>query len=170
MSACGGGKSKPAKEVEKLIADIGTVTEDSGSAIEAAEEYYDILTPGQKNEVENYKDLVDARKTYDSFFYFAECPELKRPDACLNSCSLIDEEDSSDSKTYTFSLGEDQIESIVIAKAEEYVKEIQKAGFVVQDGVAAGYYMISRDGEYVATMALNAIEGSGYCMLLVFSK
>jgi len=35
------GKSKPAKEVETLISEIGEVSLDSEEAIVAAEEYYD---------------------------------------------------------------------------------------------------------------------------------
>lgn len=68
MSCCmlvGCGKSKPAKETEKLIAAIGEVTLDSEQYIVAAEDYYNILTADQKNEVDSYKVLVDARKQYD---------------------------------------------------------------------------------------------------------
>lgn len=61
----GCGKSKPAKETEKLIAAIGDVTVDSEVAILAAEDYYETLTNDQKNEVDTYKALVDARKQYD---------------------------------------------------------------------------------------------------------
>ena len=63
ISGC--GKSKPATEVDQLISNIGDVTLESEEAIVAAEEYYDTLSSGQKDEVENYKTLVDARKAYD---------------------------------------------------------------------------------------------------------
>ena len=168
FSLSGCGKSKPAKEVERLINEIGTVTTDSGDAIEAAEDYYETLTPDQKNEVENYKTLVDARKAYDDLYYFPEYPTLKRPDGNMHNCPLISENNDGKYTTYTFSLGDDQIESIAIAKAEEYIKAIKKDGFDVQDGIQPGYYIVTYDGELVCTIGLNAIEGSGYCMLFVF--
>lgn len=58
-------KSKPAKETEKLISAIGEVSLDSLDAIQEAEEYYETLTDKQKDEIENYKVLVDARSKYD---------------------------------------------------------------------------------------------------------
>lgn len=57
--------SKPAKEAMSLINSIGTVTEESGEAIIKAEKYYDTLSEGQKDEVENYKVLIDAREAFD---------------------------------------------------------------------------------------------------------
>ena len=65
LSLMGCGKSKPATEVDQLISNIGEVTLESEEAIIEAEEYYDTLTEGQRDEVENYKVLVDARKAYD---------------------------------------------------------------------------------------------------------
>ncbi len=56
-----------AKDVEELIAAIGTVTKDSGDAINAARKAYDALTPEQKNLVtkEAYDALVKAEKLFD---------------------------------------------------------------------------------------------------------
>ena len=51
--------------VDALIAAIGEVTADSGDAIVAAEEAYAALTEDQKALVENYGDLLAARKAYD---------------------------------------------------------------------------------------------------------
>ncbi len=62
----GCGKSKVAKETETLINSIGEVNLSSEENIIKAEEYYDTLTDNQKDEVENYKILVDARKKLDS--------------------------------------------------------------------------------------------------------
>ncbi len=58
---------KAAKAVEDLIAAIGTVTKDSGDAINAARKAYDALTPEQKNLVtkEAYDALVKAEKLFD---------------------------------------------------------------------------------------------------------
>ena len=58
---------KAAKAVEDLIAAIGTVTKDSGDAINAARKAYDALTPEQKELVtkEAYETLVKAEKLFD---------------------------------------------------------------------------------------------------------
>ncbi|MBP3673886.1 MAG: DUF4430 domain-containing protein [Oscillospiraceae bacterium] len=53
-----------ADEVEALIDAIGTVTAESGEAIETARKAYDALTDAQKELVENYKTLTDAEKAY----------------------------------------------------------------------------------------------------------
>ena len=59
--------NKDVKNVEDLIAAIGTVTKDSGDAIKAARKAYDALTHEQKEAVskEAYETLVKAEKIYD---------------------------------------------------------------------------------------------------------
>ena len=64
VSLCG-CKSEAVKNVEKLIDEIGTVTEYSEYQIEAAEEAYRALTEDEKMDVSNYNRLLDARNTYD---------------------------------------------------------------------------------------------------------
>lgn len=64
MGLCG-CKSEAVKNVEKLIDDIGTVTEYSEYQIEAAEQAYHALTEDEKMDVSNYNRLLDARNTYD---------------------------------------------------------------------------------------------------------
>ena len=53
-----------AAAVDKLIEKIGTVTKDSGPAIEAARKAYNDLTPTQKRLVTKLKELTDAEKAY----------------------------------------------------------------------------------------------------------
>lgn len=53
-----------AREVKNLIDAIGTVTADSGQAIQAAREAYDKLTDAQKKLVENYDVLTKAEAAY----------------------------------------------------------------------------------------------------------
>lgn len=60
-----GCKSKSVKNVEKLIDEIGTVTEYSVYQIEEAEQAYRALTEDEQMDVENYNRLLDARYTYD---------------------------------------------------------------------------------------------------------
>ena len=55
-----------ADEVKKLIEAIGEVTENSGSAIDAARKAYDALTPAQQELVDNYEDLVNAENAYQA--------------------------------------------------------------------------------------------------------
>ena len=55
-----------AERVEALIDAIGTVTKESGSAIQAARTAYDKLTDAQKLLVDNYSKLTAAETTYDN--------------------------------------------------------------------------------------------------------
>lgn len=59
-----GGKA--VDEVEAAIDAIGTVTMESGSAIEEAEALYEDLSDGNKKKVENREVLFAAREEYDS--------------------------------------------------------------------------------------------------------
>ena len=53
-----------AAAVDNLISKIGTVTKDSGPAIEAARKAYNDLTQAQKRLVTKLKELTDAEKAY----------------------------------------------------------------------------------------------------------
>lgn len=61
-----GCKSSAVKNVEKVINNIGTVSLESGEAINEAEKMYMALTENQKDDVTNYYTLVEARETYNS--------------------------------------------------------------------------------------------------------
>lgn len=63
---CACGKSAEVKAVEELISAIGAVSESSEDAIVKAEKAYMALTDDDKNKVENYNTLLDARKSYDA--------------------------------------------------------------------------------------------------------
>ncbi len=58
------GTQEQVKNVEDLIAKIGTVTASSGPAIQAARKAYDALTPAQQKMVGNLKTLEAAEKAY----------------------------------------------------------------------------------------------------------
>lgn len=62
LSAC---QSKEAKEAEALIEAIGTVTLDSGDAIQAAEQAVANMQSGPLKEVQNLETLNEARSTYN---------------------------------------------------------------------------------------------------------
>ena len=53
------------KAVKELIEAIGTVTKDSGDAIDAARKAYDALGDAEKSYVDNYDKLVKAEQIYD---------------------------------------------------------------------------------------------------------
>ncbi len=61
-------KSSDVKAVESLIDEIGTVTFDSDESITNAENQYAALSDSDKNKVENYSVLENAREEYDNLF------------------------------------------------------------------------------------------------------
>jgi len=62
----GCGKSEEAKNVEAMIDAIGEVTKESGPAIIAAEDAYNDLSEEDKESIDNYSVLTDARENYES--------------------------------------------------------------------------------------------------------
>lgn len=61
LSGC---RSKEAKAVEEMITAIGVVTEDSGDAINEAEQAYNALPASDQQSVRNYNTLLSAKETY----------------------------------------------------------------------------------------------------------
>lgn len=64
----------PAK-VEKMIDELGTVSDAKDSTkelLEKAEKAYESLDAEKKNEVPNYKDLIDARRRFDYFAFIEQ--------------------------------------------------------------------------------------------------
>ena len=64
LCACSGGKKK-VENVENLINEIGTVSLNSGDAINAAREAYNELDDDLKDQVTNYDQLTAAESEYD---------------------------------------------------------------------------------------------------------
>lgn len=63
LFAC--SKSEAAQQVDDLIVNLGTISLESSDAVAAAEKAYGALTEEEKQELDNYSDLVEARKTLD---------------------------------------------------------------------------------------------------------
>ena len=63
-------KSSEAEKADELILAIGEVSLDSGSAIEAAQNYYASLDEDQKAEVEHYAELEQAAAAYASLINY----------------------------------------------------------------------------------------------------
>lgn len=68
-----------AEAVNAKIGTIGTVTKNSGKAIQAARSAYDALTGAQKALVSKYGDLLDAEKTYAQLTADADPAPEKKP-------------------------------------------------------------------------------------------
>lgn len=66
LSLCACGKSEAVRNTEAAIKAIGTVTLDSGAAIEEAEALYAALPEEEKEQVDNYDLLLTARDDYDA--------------------------------------------------------------------------------------------------------
>ena len=85
LTGTGGTVEDSVNAVEELIEAIGTVTLDSLSAIEAAEEAYNRLTDEAKAMVDSelYQKLLDARKTYNQLF------EAEKPNKVVEMINSI---------------------------------------------------------------------------------
>lgn len=69
LSLCACGKSEEVKAVEEMITAIGTVSTESCDAITAAEEAYSALSPEDKEKVENYTVLTNAKTALGEIVY-----------------------------------------------------------------------------------------------------
>ncbi len=82
LSLCACGKSKAVKNVEAMIDAIGEVTVDSEAAVVEAENAFDALTDEEKDKVENYAVLIEARTMLDAALYEKYVAELYAAIAC----------------------------------------------------------------------------------------
>lgn len=73
-------KNQAVTEVEKLISAIGTVTEKSGAAIQAARAAYDALPDAQKKLVSNYDVLTKAEQAYAALAKTAPFTDVGKED------------------------------------------------------------------------------------------
>ena len=89
FTAC---RSEAAKKADDLINDIGTVSLDSGSAIESAEEAVDHLSDEEKESLKNYTILTEARKTYDDL---VDKENVRKVMEAIDSLNLESENDYS---------------------------------------------------------------------------
>lgn len=75
LSLCGCGKSEAATAADEAIAAIGSVTLESGAAIEAAEAAVKALEEKDKGQLDNMQTLTDARAAYDALVLEKEAQE-----------------------------------------------------------------------------------------------
>lgn len=90
-----------ADKVADLITNIGTVTKDSGSKIEAARKAYDALTDAQKELVSNYSRLTAAEAEYAKLTDKLLFTDVKEGDYCYDAVKWAVEQGITNGTTAT---------------------------------------------------------------------
>ena len=135
--------------VDKLIEKIGTVTKDSGPAIEAARKAYNDLTPTQKRLVNRLKELTDAEKAYARLTATAE--DQKKAQEVMDKISKIgnvtkdSEQDIKDAREAYDALTDLQKKLVdnydVLTAAETKLAMLKTMGKVSNPYITTGDYM-----------------------------
>ena len=151
-----------AAAVDKLIEKIGTVTKDSGPAIEAARKAYNDLTPTQKRLVTKLKELTDAEKAYAKLTATAE-DQQKAKDVMdkiskIGNVTKDSEQDIKDARKAYDALTDLQKLLVdnydVLTAAETKFAMLDTLGKVSEPYVSTGDYM-----EKLGTPSVGAIGG-----------
>ena len=151
-----------AAAVDKLIEKIGTVTKDSGPAIEAARKAYNDLTPTQKRLVTKLKELTDAEKAYAKLTATAE--DQKKAQEVMDKIKKIgnvtkdSERDIKDARKAYDALTDLQKLLVdnydVLTAAETKFAMLDTLGKVSEPYISTGEYM-----EKLGTPNVGAIGG-----------
>ena len=163
-----GGKSAEVRNVERLIAEIGEVTADSGDAIARAEEAYEALSKNDQNQVSHVNDLFKARSTLRVKEVEAAIDTIKN--VTVNSRhkiekieqmydSLSDEEKTSVENYGKLEQARSDYETALLDSYEKEPTLDATRGVLSQMASAAGY----SEPEYT----LNRSERTYYCRILV---
>ncbi len=88
LSFCACGKSEEAQAADDKIAAIGTVTLDSGAAIDAANAAVDALEEKDKAALDNLNALTDAVKTYSELVIADEAAKVDEVIAAIGTVTL----------------------------------------------------------------------------------
>lgn len=151
-----------AAAVDKLIEKIGTVTKDSGPAIEAARKAYNDLTPTQKRLVTKLKELTDAEKAYAKLTATAE-DQQKAKDVMdkiskIGNVTKDSEQDIKDARKAYDALTDLQKLLVdnydVLTAAETKFAMLDTLGKVSEPYISTGEYM-----EKLGTPSVGAIGG-----------
>ena len=151
-----------AAAVDKLIEKIGTVTKDSGPAIEAARKAYNDLTPTQKRLVTKLKELTDAEKAYAKLTATAE-DQQKAKDVMdkiskIGNVTKDSEQDIKDARKAYDALTDlqkllvDNYETLTAAETKFAM--LDTLGKVSEPYISTGEYM-----EKLGTPSVGAIGG-----------
>ena len=151
-----------AAAVDKLIEKIGTVTKDSGPAIEAARKAYNDLTPTQKRLVNRLKELTDAEKAYAKLTATAE--DQKKAQEVMDKIKKIgnvtkdSKQDIRDARKAYDALTDLQKLLVdnydVLTAAETKFAMLDTLGKVSEPYISTGEYM-----EKLGTPSVGAIGG-----------
>ena len=148
--------------VDKLIEKIGTVTKDSGPAIEAARKAYNDLTPTQKRLVTKLKELTDAEKAYAKLTATAE-DQQKAKDVMdkiskIGNVTKDSEQDIKDARKAYDALTDLQKLLVdnydVLTAAETKFAMLDTLGKVSEPYISTGEYM-----EKLGTPGVGSIGG-----------
>ena len=151
-----------AAAVDKLIEKIGTVTKDSGPAIEAARKAYNDLTPTQKRLVTKLKELTDAEKAYAKLTATAE-DQQKAKDVMdkiskIGNVTKDSEQDIKDARKAYDALTDLQRLLVdnydVLTAAETKFAMLDTLGKVSEPYISTGDYM-----EKLGTPGIGAVGG-----------
>ena len=151
-----------AAAVDKLIEQIGTVTKDSGPAIQAARKAYNDLTPTQKRLVNRLKELTDAEKAYAKLTATAE--DQKKAQEVMDKIKKIgnvtkdSKQDIRDARKAYDALTDLQKLLVdnydVLTAAETKFAMLDTLGKVSEPYISTGEYM-----EKLGTPSVGAIGG-----------
>ena len=151
-----------AAAVDKLIEKIGTVTKDSGPAIEAARKAYNDLTPTQKRLVNRLKELTDAEKAYAKLTATAEdqqkAQEVMDKIKKIGNVTKDSKQDINDARKAYDALTDLQKLLVdnydVLTAAETKFAMLDTLGKVSEPYISTGEYM-----EKLGTPSVGAIGG-----------
>ena len=101
-----------ANEVETVISAIGTVTLDSGDAIDTAEKAYAAADPEAQALVENAAALEEARATYDALVLEAQANEVEAVISAIGTVTL-DSGDAIDTAEKAYAAADPEAQALV---------------------------------------------------------
>lgn len=151
LSLCACGKSKKVQNVDDLILAIGEVSLDSADKIETAESAYAELSEKDKEKVENYSILLDARKTYDIKKEEARQEAVQKILESINDTILDAEMERAEEMCY------DLLKNEALCLTDEEKEEVNKNLYVISQMCFAGSYIVMPD--YVSRVPYIKVSG-----------
>lgn len=152
----GCGKDAVAQKVQDDISSIGEVTLEDESFIDETYEIYNTLTDKQKNQVDNYEDLLSAKDRIDQLKLEAKENEIKRIVGEWNGLAIYSNESLTpiDKGLVTGTVnGDNTFEFEVMGQVVSGVwAEIDSSNLKESE---MGYNFVSNDGEQVAQGILS---------------
>ena len=164
-------------DVARMIADVGTVTLESGKAIEEAEIAYAMLSVEQKKMVGNYAVIVSARKVFDAVTLIAEIGEVnEESERKIIKAEQAYEELSHSERDEVFNYGaltsaRVKVDSLLADIVIEKIKEIAVA--ISSDSEAAiieaetAYNSLTAAQKALVTNYDNLVDAHAVCNVII---